>query len=152
VDDASPLALHQLEPLAVLVPAAHAGVVDNRGVDVALPFVVEPVRGGIRVIHEFHFLVNEEGAPIVATMPKLIRVERVGRTFSLTVDGEEFPYYIRDDDIDVSVAQIRGGSVRLTLLAERVEVVNDFNDPEGEVDHDLLDVLEPAAEPDEPAA
>ena len=82
----------------------------------------------------------------MATMPQLIRIERVGRKFSFTVDGEEFPYYIRDDDLEVSVAQLRGGSVRLTLLAERVELINDFNEPEGEVDHDLLEKLEPEVE------
>lgn len=85
----------------------------------------------------------------MATMPAVIRIERVGRNFSLTIDGEEFPYYVRDDDIEVSVAQLRGGSVRLTLLAERVEVVNDFNEPEGEADSDLLDKLAP---PDQPIA
>lgn len=85
----------------------------------------------------------------MATMPAVIRIERVGRNFSLTIDGEEFPYYVRDDDIEVSVAQLRGGSVRLTLLAERVEVVNDFNEPEGEADSDLLDKLAP---PDQPVA
>lgn len=85
----------------------------------------------------------------MATMPAVIRIERVGRNFSLTIDGKEFPYYVRDDDIEVSVAQLRGGSVRLTLLAERVEVVNDFNEPEGEADSDLLDKLAP---PDQPVA
>lgn len=65
----------------------------------------------------------------MAIIPKVIRIVREGRTFDMTVDGEQFPYCIHEDDLEVSVAMLRGGSVRLTLLAERVELVNDFNDP-----------------------
>lgn len=85
----------------------------------------------------------------MATVPKLIRIERHGHEFSMTVDGEEFPYAIRDDDLDVSVALMRGGSVRLTLLADRVELVNDFEGPplrspvpEEEETPDVVSVLE----------
>lgn len=65
----------------------------------------------------------------MAIVPKVIRIVREGRTFDMTVDGETFPFAIREDDIEVSVAMMRGGSVRLTLEADRVEVVNDYNDP-----------------------
>ena len=65
----------------------------------------------------------------MSIVPKVIRIVREGRNFSMTVDGEEFPYLVRDDDIEVSVARDRGGSVRLTLYADRVELVNDFDNP-----------------------
>lgn len=65
----------------------------------------------------------------MSIVPKVIRIVREGRNFAMTVDGEEFPYLVRDDDIEVSVARDRGGSVRLTLYADRVELVNDFDNP-----------------------
>jgi hypothetical protein len=65
----------------------------------------------------------------MATIPELIRITREGDRFSMTVDGEEFPYAIAEDDIEFSMGRLRSGMVRLTLIADRVEVVNDFHEP-----------------------
>lgn len=48
--------------------------------------------------------------------------------FSLTIDGEEFPFYILEDAIEVVVAPDAMPGIRVTLMADRVEVVNDFAD------------------------
>ncbi len=64
----------------------------------------------------------------MAIIPKVIRIVREGERFSMTVDDEEFPYAIAEDDIEFSMGRLRSGMVRLTLIADRVEVVNDFED------------------------
>lgn len=74
----------------------------------------------------------------MAIIPKVIRIVREGERFSMTVDGEEFPFAIAEDDIEFSMGRLRSGMVRLTLVADRIEVVNDFNDVGG----DVADVLE----------
>ena len=58
-----------------------------------------------------------------------IRVERHGRTARLFIDGDEFPFHIAADD-PIVVGPISGDelpTVRFTVLAERVDVINDFS-------------------------
>lgn len=61
------------------------------------------------------------------TIPKAIRVERHGRSGGVTVDGEPFPYAIADTHISVSIHHDERPTVTLTLVADRVEVVDDIN-------------------------
>jgi hypothetical protein len=77
----------------------------------------------------------------MAIIPKVIRIVREGDRFSMTVDDEEFPFAIAEDDIEFSMGRLRSGMVRLTLIADRVEVVNDFANPAD-------DVVELPAEPE----
>jgi hypothetical protein len=66
-----------------------------------------------------------------------IRVERHGKIARLFIDGEEFPFHIAaDDPINVGpIVPDELPSVRFTVLADRVDVVNAFDpipDPEQE--------------------
>lgn len=65
----------------------------------------------------------------MAIIPKVIRIVREGEHFSMLIDGEEFSYAIAEDDIEFSMGRLRSGMVRLTLIADRVEVVNDYENP-----------------------
>jgi hypothetical protein len=56
-------------------------------------------------------------------LAKLIRVERRG----LFIDGEVFPWFVASDSIDVSVSPHESPSVTFTVLAERVEVVDEWD-------------------------
>jgi hypothetical protein len=55
----------------------------------------------------------------------LVRVERVGRSFKLEIDGQPFEYAI-DGDTPIETQMEREGmaSLRFTLLANRVELVD----------------------------
>lgn len=60
----------------------------------------------------------------------LIRVERRNTSFVITIDGEEFPYHTSADGpirVDVSADDV--GKVHITLIASRVEVVDDLDGP-----------------------
>jgi hypothetical protein len=60
-------------------------------------------------------------------LAKVIRVERLApRSVQLFLDGEEFPFYLADERIEVRIDQDNVGTVRLTLMAERVEVLDDL--------------------------
>jgi hypothetical protein len=57
-------------------------------------------------------------------IPKVIRVERAGNSFVLTIDGEEFPYPIAWEPISAVVDPDGSPTLTITLMAEQVEVVN----------------------------
>jgi hypothetical protein len=64
-------------------------------------------------------------------LPKLIRLyvdHAHEHAFSLRIDGEEFPYLILEDSIRVETDPNAMPSIRVTLIADRVEVVNDWTD------------------------
>jgi hypothetical protein len=62
-------------------------------------------------------------------MPKLIkvlRVERLGRSFKLEIDGEDFPYAVSaDEPIETHMDADGVPSLRFTLFAERLELVDE---------------------------
>lgn len=67
-------------------------------------------------------------------MPKLaksIEVKCVGDRVSLTIDGEEFGYYLARDPITTTTELNEFGTVSLTLVAERVTVEDDTGHPVG---------------------
>lgn len=84
-------------------------------------------------------------------MPKLaktIEITRRGqREFSLTIDGEEFGYFLAREPITTTTDPEDLGTVNLTLIAEKVVVVDDstFSNQHGRTDlspehvRDLLD-------------
>lgn len=61
-------------------------------------------------------------------MPSEIKIVREGGNFEMTVDGQEFPWYIGRDSISTSVGDCP--AVTLTILAESVEVVDRVTAPE----------------------
>lgn len=68
-------------------------------------------------------------------LPKVIKLTRRPdpKDFSLTIDGEEFPYVILEEDLRVEVQPEHMPAIRVTLIADRVEVINDWGDlSEGE--------------------
>lgn len=67
-------------------------------------------------------------------MPKLaktIEVKRTGNRFSLTIDGEEFGYYLAREPITTTTEMNDLGTVNITLIAERVTVEDDTGCPVG---------------------
>lgn len=57
-----------------------------------------------------------------------IRIERHGRTGRLFIEGEEFPFHLASDD-PITVGPISGDevpTVRFTVFAERINVINDL--------------------------
>ncbi|MGW4422525.1 hypothetical protein [Streptosporangium sp. NPDC004631] len=60
-------------------------------------------------------------------IPKLIRVERVGgRFFKLEINGETFPHaLLADDPITATMAQGSMASLNITLVADRVEFIDE---------------------------
>lgn len=60
----------------------------------------------------------------------VITVRRLGFCdWSLQIDGREFPWAVSADGVDVTVADRDMPAVRLTIVADRVEVVDDVNEP-----------------------
>ncbi|MFJ8755682.1 hypothetical protein [Streptomyces cyaneofuscatus] len=61
-------------------------------------------------------------------LARTIRVERRGREAHLFIDGDEFPFHIAADDPIVvgGVSPDDVPTVRFTVLAERVDMVNDL--------------------------
>uniref|UniRef100_UPI003F494CCE hypothetical protein n=1 Tax=Pseudonocardia sp. CA-138482 TaxID=3240023 RepID=UPI003F494CCE len=56
--------------------------------------------------------------------PQLIKVIRQGsRAIGVQIDGDDFPYQV--DGIDTAVEREGVPGITITLLAERVEIVND---------------------------
>ena len=64
----------------------------------------------------------------------VVRVERRGQIARLFIDGAEFPYALAYEGIEVGdVHPDDCPSVRFTVLADRVDVINQFDpDPEGD--------------------
>lgn len=73
-------------------------------------------------------------------MPKLaktIEITRRGqREFSLSIDGEEFGYFLAREPIITTTDPEEPGTVNLTLIAEKVVVVDDstFSNQHGSTD------------------
>lgn len=63
-----------------------------------------------------------------AEIAELIEVHRRGDEYMLRVDGQPFPWHVADP-VEVGVSNHDAPHVRLTLIAERVEVVNDLSAP-----------------------
>lgn len=64
-------------------------------------------------------------------LPKEIRLyvdHAHPKAFSLMIDGEEFPYYVLEESIKVLVGPNEMPGVQVTLIADRVEVVNDWTE------------------------
>ncbi|MFD3980758.1 hypothetical protein ACFWR6_19425 [Streptomyces griseus] len=61
-------------------------------------------------------------------LARVVRVERRGRDAHLFIDGEEFPFHIAADDPIVvgGVSPDDMPTVRFTVLAERVDLVNEW--------------------------
>lgn len=53
-----------------------------------------------------------------------IRVERAGDQVRMWIDGEEVPWMLETDSIDVKVSPDGHPAVRITILADRVELVD----------------------------
>jgi hypothetical protein len=73
-------------------------------------------------------------------MPELAKVIKIDRKlgrkpeFTLTIDGEEFPWFIARDDLKITVSEGLP-SIQLRILADRVEVIDSAEsapDPEPE--------------------
>lgn len=57
---------------------------------------------------------------------KLLRVERVGKSFQLEINGEVFPFAVADEPIETQMESEGGvAKLRLTLYAERLELVDE---------------------------
>lgn len=69
-------------------------------------------------------------------LAKLIRLSQCANDWSMTVDGEEFPWYVAPGvsinplGISTDASTTDCPAVVLTLLAERVEVVHDLDSEE----------------------
>ncbi len=68
-------------------------------------------------------------------MPKLAKTIKIyynktKRLYSLEIDGEDFPYYIDETGISVPVSSREFPTAILTILAEKVEVINDWTEDE----------------------
>ncbi|MEU6725486.1 hypothetical protein ABZ917_17405 [Nonomuraea wenchangensis] len=60
-------------------------------------------------------------------LAKLVRLERIGRSFKLEIDGEVFPYHLSGDEPIVTTLESSNmATVRFTLMAERLELVDDL--------------------------
>lgn len=66
---------------------------------------------------------GQQGARDLA---KVVRLERLGNRFTLTIDGEPFPYYLDRQPIVTTTSPDGIGIVMLPLIAERVEIVDDL--------------------------
>lgn len=63
-------------------------------------------------------------------MPKLAKtldVKRRGRTVTLTIDGEEFAWYLADEPITHTMESKAVSTVNLTLVAEHVTIDDDLD-------------------------
>lgn len=65
------------------------------------------------------------------TRPRLIQVIRTGTLARVLVDGVELPYSIARDSVLVPVCPDDVPTVRLTLMADRVDVVNTLDEEGG---------------------
>jgi hypothetical protein len=83
-------------------------------------------------------------------MPELAKTIRV-EDHHVLVNGVELPWYVAAEDIDVTLVPNGEGlaSVRLTLLAERVEVDSGLTD-RGDDDAGEVTVFESPRDPDLP--
>lgn len=59
------------------------------------------------------------------TLPGLVRLERYGDTARITIDGEDFPWAVSKEAV-ATVDADGVPSLELTLLARRVEVVDEL--------------------------
>ncbi len=59
----------------------------------------------------------------MAALPDVIRVVRKGNRFSLTLDGQHFPWLV--ELVETVMGEGRGPTLRLTLPAGRIEVIDE---------------------------
>ena len=62
-------------------------------------------------------------------MPKLaktIDIKRIGNHVTLTIDGEEFAWYLADEPITTTTEARDLGTVNLTLIAEHITIDDDL--------------------------
>lgn len=67
-------------------------------------------------------------------MPKLaktIDIKRTGNRVALTIDGEEFGWYLADEPITTTTEARNLGTVNLTLIAEHITIDDDLGTPVG---------------------
>jgi hypothetical protein len=57
-------------------------------------------------------------------MAHLIELKRVGQKFELLIDGQPFPWYVELSPIEVRVDPYAAPRVRLTIVADRVELTD----------------------------
>jgi L-alanine-DL-glutamate epimerase-like enolase superfamily enzyme len=57
-------------------------------------------------------------------LPEVIRLERAGSTFTLTIDGVEFPWYVGADSVSTVVRRDDMPSVGVELPCTRLEIVD----------------------------
>jgi hypothetical protein len=95
----------------------------------------------------------------MAKLAKTIEITRRGqREFSLSIDGEEFGYFLAREPITTTIDPNEPGTVNLTLVAEKVTVVDDwtFRNQHGSTDlspehaRDLLDKQRAGEQSSEP--
>jgi hypothetical protein len=73
-------------------------------------------------------------------MPKLaktIDIKRTGNRVALTIDGEEFRWYLADEPLTTTTEARNLGTVNLTLIAERVTIDDDLGAPVGPASSDI---------------
>jgi hypothetical protein len=51
--------------------------------------------------------------------------------FHLTIDGEEFPWYITTEGVSTTVTDDRGPAVTLTIMCDRVTTTHDIRPSKG---------------------
>lgn len=62
-------------------------------------------------------------------MPKSIKVVSRGSHPTLVIDGREFPWMITDEGVRVNVTRDRIPCVTISIPAESVETIHEFNAP-----------------------
>jgi hypothetical protein len=60
-------------------------------------------------------------------LANLVRVERHGSRTSLTIDGDEFPWFIAEGGVTVTPMTGEMPSVMIQLVADRVEVIDELD-------------------------
>lgn len=64
-------------------------------------------------------------------------MKRRGKTVTLTIDGEEFAWYLAAESITTTIEPEGVGTVNLTLLAEHVTIDDDTGTPVGPAASDI---------------
>ena len=66
----------------------------------------------------------------MVTTPDLaghIHVSAIGDKFSLTIDGQEFPWYITSDGVQINVTDDASPAVTITIMAKKVTAEHDLS-------------------------
>lgn len=70
------------------------------------------------------FVADRDRELEIPRLAKVLHLERQGKTWKLTVDGEPFPYFLARQPIVTTTDPDGIGVVMLPLMAERVEIVD----------------------------